>query len=165
MDDTTTLAPAPHQATRPGTPVGPEKASRRHDGPASLRAVVAPRDQRKRLRGNLEQKSKANLHPVDDVGRTTVDSEVAKPLAGHTSGLLRLLARLSTLAIRWRTWGGSPAVGIDDLSDAQLRELGISRVARSVRWLDGCETQLPMDFEYSIHPDVTRGDERYCMSP
>ncbi|MCV9966707.1 MFS transporter [Pararhizobium sp. BT-229] len=94
-----------------------------------------------------------------------VEAEIAKPLAEHTTanGFLRLLGRLGTLATRLRIWVGCLAIRreIDDLSEGQLRELGISRITRSERWLDGCETGLPMDcFEYRIHPDVSRGGER-----
>lgn len=97
--------------------------------------------------------------------RQQVEAEIAKPLGVHTTanGLLRLLGRLSTLATQWRIWGGRLAIRgeIDDLSEGQLLELGISRVARRERWLDGCETRFPMDyFEYRIDPDVSRGGER-----
>lgn len=84
-----------------------------------------------------------------------VEAELAKPLGEHTAadGLLRLLRRLGLLATHWKIWGGGEN---DDLSEGQLLELGICRVARRERWLDGCETMLPMDyFEYSLHPDVS----------
>lgn len=89
-----------------------------------------------------------------------VEAELDKPLGEHitTSGLLRLLGRLGILATHWKIWGGRLAIRgeNDDLSEGQLLELGICRVARRERWLDGCETLLPMDyFEYSLHPDVS----------
>jgi MFS family permease len=86
-------------------------------------------------------------------GRQQVKTEIVKPLG---DGLLRLLGRLDTLATRWRIWGGSRAIRgeIDDLSERQLLEMGIGRVARRERWLDGSETRLPMDYiEYRIHPE------------
>ena len=41
MNDTPTLASAPHQAARPGTPVGPAEVSRRHYSLATLRSIIA----------------------------------------------------------------------------------------------------------------------------
>ena len=40
MNDTP-LASAPHQAARPGTPVGPAEVSRRHYSLATLRSIIA----------------------------------------------------------------------------------------------------------------------------
>ncbi|MDK1373431.1 MULTISPECIES: hypothetical protein [unclassified Sinorhizobium] len=168
MNDTCTLAPAWHQAARPETPVGPAEVSRRQGGRATPRAVVVTRDERKRLRRDLEPKSKANPHLVDDIG---LEPEAAGPFAGHgtANGFLRLLGSLGTLAARWKMSGrmrrDGSAIPIDDLSEGQLRELGISRVARRMRWLDGCETQFLIDFEYRIDPDVSRESERYRMYP
>ncbi|MBP1882491.1 hypothetical protein [Sinorhizobium mexicanum] len=159
MNDTCTLAPASPQAARPGTSAGLAEVSR--GGRATLRGIVETRDERKRFHRDLEQKSKANPRLSDDIGlaRQEVASEAASPLAGQgtAKGFLRLLGRLGTLAARWKTWRGSLAVraAIDDLSEGQLRELGISRVARRARWLDGCETEFPIDFEYRIHRDVS----------
>lgn len=79
-----TLAPAPHQAARPGTPVGPAEASRRHL--SILRSVMAIWRERTwreriRLRWELEQMAKDNPHLIDDIGLTKrqVEAEVAKP--------------------------------------------------------------------------------------
>jgi uncharacterized protein YjiS (DUF1127 family) len=77
MNDT--LASAPHQAARPGTPVGPAEASRRHL--ATLQSIIATWGERKRFRWDLEQMSKANPHLIDDIGltRRQVAAEIAKP--------------------------------------------------------------------------------------
>ncbi|WP_342394700.1 hypothetical protein [Sinorhizobium garamanticum] len=146
MTDTLTLASAPHQAARSGMPVALAEGSRRHCSPAT--------------RSNREQKANANPHLIDDIGLTRHEGEagIAKPLAGHTAagGVVRLLGRLGTLATQWRTWRGSRATRgeIDDLSEGELRELGISRVAQRERWLDGRETQFATDYFYRIGPDV-----------
>lgn len=90
-----------------------------------------------------------------------VEAEIAKPFAEHTIayGLLRLPGRLGILASHWRMLGGRLG-GIDDLSEGQLLELGISRIARRERWLDGCETRLPTNWlEYRIDTDASPGDE------
>ena len=79
MNDT--LASAPHQAARPGTPVGPAEVSRRHYSLATLRSIIATWDERKRFRWELEQMSKDNPHLIDDIGltRRQVEAEIAKP--------------------------------------------------------------------------------------
>ncbi|MCA1407353.1 hypothetical protein I6F26_13990 [Ensifer sp. IC3342] len=136
MNDTLTLASASHQAAR----------TRRHYSPAT--------------RSEREQKANADPRLIDDISLTGHECEagIAKPLAEHTTanGLLRLLARLSTLATQWRIWGGSRAIWgkIDHLTDGELRELGISRVARRERWLDGREVRLATDYFYRIDPNV-----------
>ena len=81
MNDTPTLASAPHQAARPGTPVGPAEVSRRHYSLATLRSIIATWDERIRFRWELEQMSKANPHLIDDIGltRRQVEAEIAKP--------------------------------------------------------------------------------------
>lgn len=81
MNDTPTLASAPHQAVRPGTPVGLAEVSRRHDSLATLRSIIAAWRERIRFRRELEQKSKANPHLIDDIGLTRwqVEAEIAKP--------------------------------------------------------------------------------------
>ncbi|BCH24996.1 DUF1127 domain-containing protein [Mesorhizobium sp. L-8-3] len=77
MNDT--LASAPHQAARPGAPVGPAEVSRRHL--ATLRSIIATWEERKRFRWDLEQMSRANPHLIDDIGltRRQVEAEIAKP--------------------------------------------------------------------------------------
>jgi uncharacterized protein YjiS (DUF1127 family) len=77
MNDT--LASAPHQAARPGTPVGPAEMSRRHL--TTLRSIIAAWNERKRFRWELEQMSKDNPHLIDDIGltRRQVEAEIAKP--------------------------------------------------------------------------------------
>ncbi|MBB4189654.1 hypothetical protein [Sinorhizobium terangae] len=126
MNDTLTLAKARYQAALPATPAGLAEVSRRHHSLPALRGT-----------------------------RHETEAEIAKPLAEHTAanGLFRLLG---TLATHWRTWRGSRAIRaeIDDLSDGQVRDLGVCRVARRARWLDGADTRLPMDYFYRIHPDV-----------
>jgi len=81
MNDTATLASAPHQAARPGTPVGPADVSRRRDSLATLRSMIATWHWRMRFRWELEQKLKAGRHLIDDIGRTRrqVEAEIAKP--------------------------------------------------------------------------------------
>jgi uncharacterized protein YjiS (DUF1127 family) len=85
MNDTPTLAPAPHRAARPGTPVGPAPVgpadvSRRHYSLATLRSIIATWRWRIRFRWELEQMSKANPHLIDDIGltRRQVEAEIAK---------------------------------------------------------------------------------------
>ena len=81
MNDTPTLASAPHQAARPGTPVGPAEVSRRHYSLATLRSIMAAWEERKRVRWELEQMSRDNPHLIQDIGltRRQVEAEIAKP--------------------------------------------------------------------------------------
>ena len=81
MNDTPTLASAPHQAARPGTPVGPAEVSRRHYSLATLRSIIATWRERIRFRKELEETSKANPHLIDDIGlkKWQVEAEIAKP--------------------------------------------------------------------------------------
>jgi uncharacterized protein YjiS (DUF1127 family) len=74
------LASAPHQAARPGTPVGPAEAPRRHYSLATLRGIIATWDERIRVRRELEQMSKESPHLIDDIGltRRQVEAEIAK---------------------------------------------------------------------------------------
>ena len=88
---TDTLASAPHQAMRPGTPVGPapmefDNVSRRHYSLATLRNMIATWRERRRFRWELEQMSKDNPHLIDDIGLTKrqVEAEIAKPFWHHT---------------------------------------------------------------------------------
>ncbi|QPB21395.1 DUF1127 domain-containing protein [Rhizobium sp. 007] len=62
-------------------PVGLAKVSRRTYSLATLRSVIATWDERKRLRWQLEQKSKDDPHLIDDIGltRRQVEAEIAKP--------------------------------------------------------------------------------------
>jgi uncharacterized protein YjiS (DUF1127 family) len=79
MNDTPTLASAPHQAAWP--PLGPAEVSRRHYSLATLRSIVATWSERIRVRWELEQMSKASPHLIDDIGltRRQVEAEIAKP--------------------------------------------------------------------------------------
>ncbi|WP_331376797.1 DUF1127 domain-containing protein [Sinorhizobium chiapasense] len=81
MNDTPILALARHQAAGTGTPVGPAEVSRRHYSLATLRSTIATWDKRMRFRWDLEQKSRANPHLIDDIGltRDEVEAEIAKP--------------------------------------------------------------------------------------
>ena len=81
MNDTPTLASAPHQAARPGTPVGPAEVSRRHYSLATLRSIIATWSERIRFRWKLEQLAKESPHLIDDIGltRRQVEAEIAKP--------------------------------------------------------------------------------------
>ena len=58
MNDTPTLASAPHQAARPGTPVRLGEVSPLHYGLATLRSRIATWDERIRFRLELEQELK-----------------------------------------------------------------------------------------------------------
>ena len=81
MDDTHTLASAPHRAAPPGTPARPAELSRRHCGLATLRSMIATWRERIWFRRELEQKSKDNPHLIADIGLTRwqVEAEIAKP--------------------------------------------------------------------------------------
>ncbi|WP_442578708.1 DUF1127 domain-containing protein [Mesorhizobium sp. ASY16-5R] len=69
------------QATRPGISAGPKAVPRRHGGLATLLNLLATWEERRRFRWELEQKSKASPHLIDDIGLTErqVEAEVAKP--------------------------------------------------------------------------------------
>jgi uncharacterized protein YjiS (DUF1127 family) len=79
MNNTPTLASAPHQAAWPGMSMEPADVSRRHL--ATPRNIIATWSERIRLRWNLEQMSKANPHLINDIGltRRQVEAEIAKP--------------------------------------------------------------------------------------
>ena len=80
------LASAPHQAARPGTPVGPAEVSRRRYSLATLRSIVATWRERIRFRWELEQMAKDNPHLIDDIGLTKrqAEEEIARPFWHHT---------------------------------------------------------------------------------
>ena len=85
MNDTLTLASAPHQAARPGTPVGPAEVSRRRYSLATLRSIIATWRERTwreriRFRWELEQMLEDNPHLIDDIGltRREAEAEIAK---------------------------------------------------------------------------------------
>lgn len=46
---------------------------------------------------------------------------------------------------------GGRRLELDDLSEEQLEDIGVTRAARRERWLDGCESPLTMGFEYRQH--------------
>jgi uncharacterized protein YjiS (DUF1127 family) len=73
-----TLASAPHQVARPGTPVRSAEVSRRHL--TTLRSIIAAWDERKRFRWELEQMLKDNPHLIDDIGltRRQAEAEITK---------------------------------------------------------------------------------------
>ena len=81
INGTPTLASAPHQAARPGTPVGLAEMSRRHYSLATPRSIIATWRWRIRFRWELEQKSKDNPHLIDDIGltRQQIEAEIAQP--------------------------------------------------------------------------------------
>jgi uncharacterized protein YjiS (DUF1127 family) len=81
MKDTSTLASDPHQAARPGTPVGPAKVSHRRYSLATLRSIIATWRWRMRFRWELDQRSQVSPHLLDDIGLTKrqVEAEIAKP--------------------------------------------------------------------------------------
>jgi uncharacterized protein YjiS (DUF1127 family) len=80
MNNTRTHASTPHQAARPGTPVGPAEMSRRHYGLAALRNIVATWSEQVRFRRKLAQLAKDNPYLIDDIGLTKrqVEAEIAK---------------------------------------------------------------------------------------
>jgi hypothetical protein len=56
---------------------------------------------------------------------------------------------------KWSAWFGhllGPGE-VDDLTERQLRDLGIRRVVHRERWLDGLETRLPREHEYRFPLD------------
>jgi uncharacterized protein YjiS (DUF1127 family) len=61
--------------------VGPAEVSRRPYSLAALRSIFAAWEERKHIRWELEQMSKANPHLIDDIGltRRQVEAEIAKP--------------------------------------------------------------------------------------
>lgn len=79
MNDTSTLTSAPHQSAQPGTPMGPADVTRRHL--MTVRSVIATWRWRIHSRWDLEQKSRADPHLIDDIGltRRQVEAEIAKP--------------------------------------------------------------------------------------
>ena len=81
MNNTPTFASAPHQAARPGTPVGLAEVSRLHYSLATLRSIMAAWEERKRVRWELEQMSRDNPHLIQDIGltRRQVEAEIARP--------------------------------------------------------------------------------------
>jgi uncharacterized protein YjiS (DUF1127 family) len=81
MNNTPTFASAPHQAARPGTPVGLAEVSRLHYSLATLRSIIATWGERIRFRRELEQKLKDDPHLIDDIGltRRQIEAEIAKP--------------------------------------------------------------------------------------
>ena len=80
MNDTPTLASAPHRAARPGTPVGPAEVSRRRYSLAALRNTIATWSEQVRFRRKLAQLAKDNPYLIDDIGltRRQVEAEIAK---------------------------------------------------------------------------------------
>ncbi|CAN7501876.1 DUF1127 domain-containing protein [Pararhizobium sp. LjRoot238] len=62
-------------------PVGPAEVSLRHYSQGPLRSIIATWRWRIHFRWELEQKSKANPHLIDDIGltRRQVEAEIAKP--------------------------------------------------------------------------------------
>ena len=80
MNNTSTLASAPLQASLPRAPTGLQ-VSRRQDVLATLRSLVATWRLRKRVRWELEEMSRANPHLIYDIGLTKrqVEAEIAKP--------------------------------------------------------------------------------------
>ena len=81
MNNTSTLAPAPHRAMRRGTTVGPADVPCRRYSLATLRRLIATWDERKRFRKELEDMAKTNPHMIEDIGlkRWQVEAEIAKP--------------------------------------------------------------------------------------
>lgn len=75
------LGTAPHRAAWPGTPAGPADASRRPNGLAALRSLIATWRERIRLRRKLAEMAKANPYLIDDIGLTKrqAEAEIAKP--------------------------------------------------------------------------------------
>jgi uncharacterized protein YjiS (DUF1127 family) len=81
MNDSHTFASALQKAAQPGTPARPADVSRRHFSLATLQSIIAAWEERKRVRWDLEQRSKDNPHLLQDIGltRRQVEAEIAKP--------------------------------------------------------------------------------------
>jgi len=54
-----------------------------------------------------------------------------------------LIARWAKLNNGWAT-----QAALDQMSEGQLEDIGMRRVSRDVRWLDGRDSLLRIDFEY-----------------
>ncbi|AZO11358.1 MULTISPECIES: DUF1127 domain-containing protein [unclassified Mesorhizobium] len=78
MNDTCTLASAPHQAARTGTPAA--RPSRRRNTLAALRSIIASWRARAYFRRDLKRMSETNPHLIDDIGltREQAEEEIAK---------------------------------------------------------------------------------------
>jgi uncharacterized protein YjiS (DUF1127 family) len=77
MNDT--LTSGLHRTARPGTSVALAEVPRRLL--ATLRSIIVTWEERKRFRWDLEQRSNADPHLIDDIGltRQQVEAEIAKP--------------------------------------------------------------------------------------
>ena len=79
MNKTTTLASARYSSARPGLPVRPSPASRRHSL-HKLTQLISVWRARRRYRWDLERIAQNNPHLIDDIGlrRWQIEAEVAK---------------------------------------------------------------------------------------
>lgn len=75
------------------------------------------------------------------------------------NGLFWLLGRLSVSVIDWMMGMAAGRTEFDDLNETQLLDLGVRRVARRERWLDGSETPFFGDSEYRSAANIARESE------
>lgn len=71
----------------------------------------------------------------------------------------RLFRRLGTGVAALRSWSArfrTAQFALDDLSEAEVKDLGLSRTSRRVRWLDGQDSSLNAHFEYRVAPTDNR---------
>lgn len=81
MNDTRTLASAPHQPAPLETPLAPAELLRPHHDPATLQSIFTTWEERRRFRRDLEQMSRDSPHLIGDIGltRRQAEAEIAKP--------------------------------------------------------------------------------------
>lgn len=81
-----------------------------------------------------------------------VESIARRPGAEHWTihGLSKLRGWLGALIAEWGMWCDIRATQftLDDMSEAQLEDIGMSRISRRARWVDCRESALGIDFEY-----------------
>lgn len=82
------------------------------------------------------------------MGISYVKSPTRNPGVDHAGNRgLSLIAWLGAMIAEVRR-----ETALDDLGEGQLEDIGIRRLAQRGRWIDGLETSLPFDFEYSTTP-------------
>jgi uncharacterized protein YjiS (DUF1127 family) len=89
---------------------------------------------------------------MDDIRFT-----IAQPADDHieTKGLPKFIQRAGRLAasLRQRLCGLSARRELENLTEAQLLDLGINRSARRERWIDGREAHLLGQYHHRIRSD------------
>jgi hypothetical protein len=93
---------------------------------------------------------------MDDF-RLTTRPEIADSFPEQTErkGLRKVFQKVGSFATRLGQGlcGLTASRDLEGLTEAQLRELGISRSARRERWIDGSETHLASQYLYRIRSD------------